>query len=178
MDSPPRNHFSTVKPSPRVALAATLYGSGAAKTKTEASKMAGLFPQYLNMLTAAGNPEVHRIITESQRRVLDNSIDTTQILQELGRKALATIVGVMEASGNEALKLKAAVDLADRSPETSKIARAAVTTLTLDGEDVQRLAQALVRSASVRSQYQSLAEGDFVKVDTSVATALPPTEPK
>lgn len=135
--------------------------------------MAGLHPSYLTALTSAGNEEVNRIISETQRRVLDNSIDTTQVLQELGRKALSTIVGVMESSGNEALKLKAAVDLADRSPETSKVARSAVATLTLNGEDAERLAEALVSAARVRSQFTHVTEGDFVKVDTSVATALP-----
>lgn len=168
-DSP----LSTVKPSSRVKIAAALYGSGAARTKKEASTMAGLSPQYLSMLTASGNEAVNQLVSDTQRRVLDHSVDTSTVMIELGRKALATIAGIMEAPTNQVVQLKAAIDLADRSPETSKVAKIAATTLTLDGEDAQRLAEALVQSAAVRSKFVGVHSGDFVRVDTSVATPLP-----
>ena len=170
MDESP---LSKIKPSPRVKQAAVLYATGVASSKKQASQMAGLHPNYLTMLTSAGNEEVNRIVSETQRRVLDQTVDTATILNELGRKALSTVVGIMEAGQSEALRLKAAIDLADRSPETSKVVRAQVTSLTLDGEDAQKLAEALLQSATVRQQHTKVTNGDFVCVDINAPTALP-----
>lgn len=157
--------FAAVKPSPRVVAAATLYGSGAVGTKKEASEAAGLHPNYLTMLTAAGNPEVNRIITESQRLVLDEAQSMSSVMQHLGRKAIAQIAGLMESSASERIRLEAAKDLADRTPTTAKTQSHTITSFSLNGDDAREIAAALVASSQARAVYAHEVADGFVRIE-------------
>jgi hypothetical protein len=129
-------------------MAARLYATGVAATKKEASVLAGLHPNYLTLLTRpnGGSEQVKRIVTEISKMIEDKAIDESVIIRKLGREALGRIAELM-VSPNDHVSLKAAQDLADRSPHTAKTQRFEVDAFTLSGQDVKALAAALVESA-------------------------------
>lgn len=174
MDEGERNGvFDLQKMSPRVRLAARLYATGAAKTKKEASEMAGLSPNYLTLLTGEnGSDKVKNLINDVDSMIEDESIATSKIIQQLGRKALGRLANLMD-SQNENVALKAAVDLADRAPETSKTQKIQVESLTLDGEDVRALTHAMLESARLRGDYAQVAVDGLVEVEIDKPAALP-----
>jgi hypothetical protein len=149
-------------------MACRLYGSGAVKTKREASIMAGLHPNTLTVTTGRSE-QANRLISDLSARIEDETVQTSVILQHLGRKALSKIAALMEHADSEHLQFKAAQDLADRAPETQKVQRVAMESLTLSGKDVQALADAMVESAREREQYASARDGLVEISDT-----LPP----
>lgn len=154
-----------IKATPRTRMAARLYATGAARTKAEASSMAGLHRNYLQMLTGKnGSTEVKRIISDTDQLIEDETIATTVILQKLGRKAIGRIAKKME-SDNEHVALKAAIDLADRSPETSKTQKIQVESFSLDGKDVEALTRAMIEAAEVSQRFSSAKDG-LVEIDT------------
>lgn len=155
-----------ILPSARVKMAARLYVSGACKTKREASAAAGLHPNYLSMLTSPnrGSEPVKMLIDEMHGMINDKTVDTSVVIERLGRMALGKLAGLMH-SDNEHIVLKAAQDLADRAPSTSKTTKLQVDHLTLHGEDAKALAKALVESAQDDSEFDEVLEGDFVEVD-------------
>lgn len=159
--------LDNVKPSPRVKLAAQLYATGAARTKREAGEMAGLHPQYLSMLR--NNPAVQEIIAGTQMRVSDEAVSASALVQSLAREAIETIAQIMQKSGSDALRLKAAIDIADRAPETSKVQKHAVAAFSLNSMDAKDLARALVEAAGVKRDYASAAESNFVRVEQQLS---------
>lgn len=168
-----KGHLDVQTVSPRVRLAARLYATGAAKTKKEASEMAGLHPNYLTMLTSEnGSEKVKSLINDVDTLVADESIETSKLIRILGRRALGKIGGLME-SQNEHVALKAAQDLADRSPDTSKTQKVQVESLTLDGEDVRELTKAMLESARERERYAHVAVDGLVEVDVDLAPQKP-----
>lgn len=165
--------IASVKPSPRTRRAAQLYGSGIAKTKKEAAEIAGIHPGYLTNLSN-GNSEIKRLIGEAEKSASIAVGDINQTLIRLGREGLATIDQIRRNASSEAIQLKAAIDLADRSPETSKVQKHQVESLSLDGEDVERLTKAMVESARIRADFAEVHEANYVKVTTDLpAIALP-----
>lgn len=154
------------KLSPRVRLAARLYSTGTCKTKKEASTAAGLHPNYLTILSGptSGSELVKRLINDVDAAIHDQSISTSQLLQRLGREAVGRIAQLMD-SDNEHVALKAAVDLADRSPETSKTQKVSVESFSLDGEDVKSLAAAMVEAAKVSTTYADVGTRGLVEIE-------------
>jgi len=84
-------------------------------------------------------------------------VDISPIIQELGRRALAKLNSLMD-EGKQEVQLRAAIDLADRSPETSKTQKIDVHSMTLTGQDVAALAKALVESAHTKTKFAHIAE--------------------
>lgn len=159
------------KATPRAKLAARLYATGAAKTKSEAAKMAGLSPSYLYVLSCrSGSEEVKRIMSDVDEMIQDETIATSVIIRELGRKAIGHIARSM-TSDNEHVALKAAIDLADRSPETSKTQKIQVESFSLDGKDVEALTRAMLEAANVSSRFSEAANG-LVEIDTDKRAEL------
>ena len=154
--------------SPRVRLAARLYQSGAVASKREASEAAGLHPSYFSLVSSPNhhlyNPEVTELMDEIDRQIQDKTVDMSAVLQTLGREALSRMRQVMKESKNEAIVVKAAADILDRSPETSKIQKHQVASFSVSGDDAKLLAAAMVRSAQAREQFAEVASGDFVRV--------------
>lgn len=163
-------------PSPRVALAARLYASGAVATKGEAGEAAGLNGTYFRLVSSPGaqrsHPEVRKLMEDVDAQIHDKTVEMSAILQHIGREALVEMRRLMHASNNEAIKLKAASDLLDRSTETSKIHKHQVASFSVSGDDAKMLAAAMVESAKAREQYPEAASGDFVKVPIEDAAAL------
>lgn len=158
------------KISPRVRLAAKYYNSGIAKTLGEAAKLAGLHPGTLYAMNVSGNEEYNRISGEAAKNADIATGEISIVLQRLGRNALQTIEELRAKSDSESIKLKAAIDLADRSPETSKIQKMQVATISLEGKDIAALTRSLVEAAEVQGRFSEMATGDYVKVTTESAS--------
>lgn len=157
--SPPENVFAGVqKLSPRLRKAIAMYGTTAASTQKEASEIAGLHPQYLTLMLN-NNPLAKEELQRVMREVDGAHINVGKLLHQLSLRALKTIEDTMYDASSEALRLKAAQDLADRGPQTSKIQRHQVESFTVDSETTKQLAAAMLESARVRSAYANIAIG-------------------
>ncbi len=160
------------KPSPRLKLAQRLYTSGAVPTKRAAAEAAGLNPGYFYLMTSQqiANPELHLVKDDIDAKIHDQTVNMSKVLELLGRKAVGKINEIMSNEAmHPALQLKAAQDLADRAPSTSKTIKHAIAAVQITGKDAKELAASLVESARSREQYSHVAEGDFVRVDTEQA---------
>jgi hypothetical protein len=153
--------------SPRVRAAQRLYASGTVPTKKAAAEAVGLKPGYFYLMTSpqVSNPEIAGLRDHIDQAIEDQTVDMSKILQMLGRKAVGELYRIMRDGGSEIVKRKAAQDLADRSPETSKTIKAAVANIHLSGSDAKELAAAMVTSARAKEKFAEVAEGDFVRVD-------------
>lgn len=161
-----KRRFAGRKISPRVRIAARLYNTGIARTLGEAAKMAGLAPATLYAMNVSDNEEYNRIASQAAKDSDIATGDISAVLQRLGRNALITIEALRASSESEAIRLKAAIDLADRSPETSKIQKMQVQTITMEGKDVAELTRGMIEAAQVQAQFTEVTTGDFVKVTT------------
>jgi hypothetical protein len=163
--------------SPRVRMAAALYASGAVPTKKAASEAAGLHPHYLTHITQkVGSEKVRQLIDDIGERITDESVEASVILRTLGRQAVKRIHQLMD-SDNENIALKAAIDLADRSNETSKTQKVQVDGFSLGDEDAKLLAAALVRSAQAEAGHGKVISGDYVRVDLNLLEEQKEEEP-
>lgn len=155
-------------PSPRLRGAARLYASGAVKTKKEAAEAFDLDPIYFYHMTSPqiGNETLRHIHDDIDEAIQDETINMSRVLELLGRKAIGKLYGLMRDGQSEILQFKAAQDLADRSPETSKTLKIQSASITISGADAKELAESLVMSAKARTRFREAAEGDFVRVDT------------
>jgi hypothetical protein len=160
--------------SPRVKLATRLYKTGFAKTKGEAADLAGLNRQTFYLLSTT-EIQVAELAAKIDQELQDESIDTGRLIKQLGRKALHKIDSVMS---NPLVKfetqLKAAQDLADRSPETSKVVNINARVETpLSDDQVAALRRAMIEAANLRDKFSAAAEGSFVTVtDSATARSL------
>jgi hypothetical protein len=164
------------EPSPRVRMAIHLYTSGVCGTKREASAAAGLHPNYLTMISNSSEP-VQRLMDTLTSRIEDETVDSSAVLRTLGRKGIAKIYSLMETAAKEDVQLKAAQDLADRSPETQKTQRLEVSGLSLGASDAKELARALVESAHENRTFAHIAiegldEVQMVETPTLVPSHL------
>jgi hypothetical protein len=148
--------------SPRVKMALRMYAHGAVRTLEQAAEATGISYQYLS--TVKNFPIGKKFMNAIDEKLSDKSIQTSAIISELGRKAIGKIAGIMEDGEKEEHRLKAAIDLADRAPETSKIQKHQVEAFTLSGKDALALATALTQSQQVREHYTSVAAGNYDKV--------------
>lgn len=134
--------------------------------------MAGIEPHYFTQVTNQHEP-TKQLIAAVQERILDETVDTSVILKQLGRHAVKRISQLMD-SDNDHIALKAAQDLADRSPDTSKTQKLDVTgALTLGHADARDLAAAMVESARLREQYRSVVTEGLVELDTDKRADTP-----
>lgn len=163
------------QPSPRVRNALRLYASGAVKSKKEAAEAVGLSPQalYTPTMPSLGDTPTRRLMNEIDAALDDKTVDMSRVLAMLSRKAVKKINSLMDNSENEHIQLKAAVDLADRAPETSKTHKVAVANIRMNSDDAKELAAAMVESARARREFAHVAEGDFVQVTTDADIPLP-----
>lgn len=148
---------------PRAKLALKALILGAASTNKEAAKIAGLHPAYVgqikNSVIGAGFAAAY------EEKVDEKAMETSELIDLLGREALNKMGGLMRFSADENIILRASQDLMDRSPQTMKVHKAQIESFTLDGKDVKELASAMIESARLRAQFNEAATGDFVKID-------------
>lgn len=158
-------NYRNTKVGPRAKMAARLYASGAVKSKKAACEAVGLNPSYLSTLSreVVNHPEIASIIGEIDHAIHDKTVAMSTVLALMARKAVEKVNKLMD-SQNEHISLKAASDVLDRNPETSKTQKLQVTSFSLDGQDAKDLAAALVRGAEVREKFAEIGKGDFVKI--------------
>jgi excinuclease UvrABC nuclease subunit len=87
------------------------------------------------------------------------TVDMGKVLHLLSVRAVAKLEETMESASNETLRFKAAQDLADRGPQTSKVQRHQVETWSMSSDDAKAIADAMVESAQIRQQHAKFAEG-------------------
>lgn len=158
--------YRNTKPGPRVKMAARLYASGAVKSKKEACQAVGLGEQYLSMLSrpSVANPEITSIIGEVDHAIHDKTVALSAVIALAARRAVEKVNRLMD-SNNEHIQLKAATDILDRNPETSKTQKVLSASFSIEGKDAAEIAAALVRSARLREKYPNIGQGDFIKIE-------------
>lgn len=152
--------------SPRVRTAIGLYTGGIVKTKKAASAAAGLHPAYFTVLSTA-NPVVKEHVAKLTEQIDAETVDMATLLHKLSVKALGKIEETMDSSGSEHLRFKAAQDLADRGPQTTKVQRHQVESVRMDAKDVAALASTMVEAARIRQMNAHLAVGSHDKTGVS-----------
>jgi hypothetical protein len=163
---------------PRHKMALRLWVTGAVRTQGEAAKAVGSHYGYLSLLKM--NPKMQEYIRRLEREIDEKSVNMSQVMQELGRKGVQRIAQMMESEQvRDELRFRAAQDLADRSPETSKTNKLSIEgDLTLRSADAQQLMKALVEAAEVEREFRKDVEsGDYIKVDEGLPSLLLPGEP-
>lgn len=156
---------------PRARMALRMYALGAVPSISGAAEAAGISGPYLNII--ANSSFGKEYIAELQEKLDVTAISTTDLLQQLGRKAVEKIADHMENASSEGLRLKAAIDLADRSPETSKTQKLQVESFSIDGKDAKAIAEALVMGEQVHRTFAKLAEGNFDQVNKELPHGTP-----
>jgi hypothetical protein len=160
--------------SPRVRLAARLWAAGLG-TKKHIAQSLGIHPQsmYLHTMPSVINPDAKSTVERINALIEDETVEIGKALRLASRRAVGKIVDTMENGSSEGLRFKAAQDLADRAPETSKTQKVAVASFSLTKDDVQDLARSMVEASHVRREFEHVAEGDFIKIDADKREALP-----
>lgn len=158
--------YNTPDLSPRQKLALRLYHTGVVPTKAEAAKQAGL-ARGTFYIASTRNPNMSAFAAQIDKELADETIDTARLIKQLGRKALSVIAKTMENPlVKPEVQLKAAQDLADRSPETSKVINVnAHVTSPLSDEHVLAMRNAILEAAGMKEKYAQAASGTFVTVD-------------
>jgi len=149
---------------PRMRIGLHLYATGTVKTLKEAARVVNCHPVSLQL--AAQSPAGQEVMETAHKIIEDKTLSASQLVQKLSRRMVELEAKIAEDSPNEGLRLKAAQDLLDRNPETSKTQRIQADVLTLDGKDAQAIAAAMVEAARLKAQFADAAVGDYVKVDT------------
>lgn len=155
------------KISPATARAIDLLMTGAVKTQKEAAEAVGLSAVSLgmNIRSAAGI----QYINSAHEAIRDKTIDTSVLIDKLSRRAVEVIGDLMEDAQKEDIRLRAAIDLADRGKETAKTQKLQVDSFTVSGRDVASLAEAMVAAAQLRETYAEAATGNYLKAGDSGA---------
>jgi hypothetical protein len=159
---------------PRVKLAARLYATGVAKTKRQAAQMAGL-SESVFYITSISEPKVSELIAQIDREMESDQINMGKLIQKLGRRAVRNVAQIMEnPQVKDEVRLKAAQDLADRSPETSKVLNIHATIAApISDEQFELMRKAMLESESAKAQFADAAKGNYVTVnDAGTSRAL------
>lgn len=148
---------------PRVRMALRLYVHTAVPTLKAAAAATGLNRRYLANVarTKAGKA----FMASAHEHINNTALTTNALIEKLGRRGIEVIGTMMEDASSEALRLKAAIDLADRAPETSKIHKHQVESYTLGSEDARAIAEAMVAASTVRQNNQHLIKSNYDKVN-------------
>ena len=155
---------SRTRLSPRMSLGLKLYGSGAVKTLKQAAEMVNCHPVSLRL--AAQSPAGQEVMATAHSIIADKALSASELVKKLSRRMVELQATIAEDSPNEGLRLKAAQDLLDRNPETSKTQRIQAEVLSINGKDAQAIAAAMVEAAKVKAQFADATVGDYVKVDS------------
>lgn len=101
--------------------------------------------------------------------ITEKAVDASALIRSLSIRAVETVRNVMETAEKDEVRLKAAADLLDRNPETSKTLRVSETSFVVNARDIASLRDAM-KEASV---LPPLAPGDSIKLPS---TTPPQTE--
>lgn len=148
-------------------MALKLYVSGAVRTQREAAAAAGVSAQTVSNArrSAAGQAFESTFDTQVQER----AVSLSAVIAKLSEKALDVMAEQIEHGSTEEVKFKAAKDILDRNPETSKTNKVQVESFTLSGRDAKDLAAALAQARMPQPTDEQVMTGDFVRVDEVVS---------
>lgn len=159
--------YAVRKPGSKVRNALRLVAAG--MSQKEAAQAVGVHKVYVSQLVS-GNPRVKEYLHRLEADIDAGVVNMSVAMRELGRRGVGHIAQMMESdSVKDELRLKAAMDLADRSPETSKTSKISIEgDMTLRQGDATALMQALVEAAEAERKFRAEVEsGDYVKIDTT-----------
>ncbi len=147
---------------PKTKMALKLYVSGAARTQAEAAEIAGCHKQ---SVTLARNTPTGRALERAfEHGVMEKAMSLSAVIEKLSAKALTVMEDLIEHGSTEEIQFKAAKDVLDRNPETSKTNKVQVESFTLSGRDAKEIAAALAEGRALQAVDSEVAEGDFVRV--------------
>ena len=163
------------EPSPRVRQAMRLYATAAVPTKAAAADAVGLSRSalYNDSMPSLGDTPTRRLFDQVDEALADRTINMSRVLAMLSREAIGKISNLMRYSESEQIQLKAAVDLADRAPDTSKTQKIAAVGVTLSGKDVHELAAVMAESAQAQEDFNEIGQDDYVTTSVDEEAALP-----
>ena len=133
------------KPSPRVQQAIRLYATGAVPTKKAAAEAMALSPSaiYTTTMPSIGNAYVRELTEDINSALTSRSVDRSRVLALMSRSAVGKIHELMTFSENEHVQLNAAVDIADRAPDTAKTHKVQVASVQLTSQDAKEISDLL-----------------------------------
>lgn len=160
------DRFEDRQLSPRIRMALRMYALAAVPTMTAAAEACGVNLAYLSMMA---NSPAGKAYMQTVQEILDEkAISTTDLINKLGRRAIEIIGGLAENAGSQSIQLKAAIDLADRSPETSKTTKVQVDSFSLSGKDARLLAESIVQGRSVHERFGTEVLGNVDRVTNAL----------
>lgn len=148
---------------PRTKMAMKLYATGAVRTQKEAAEIAGIHPTYLSIVK--NTPTGERYFEQTDSQIQERAVSLSAVIAKLSEKALKVMEEQIKNGSTEEVKFKAAKDILDRNPETSKMNKVQVEAFTLSGRDAKEIAAALAEGRALTALDEQVAEGDFVKVE-------------
>lgn len=151
---------------PATKQALRLYATGAVKTLAEAARATGIAPgtAYVAHASATGRREVARV----DNNQVEKAVNVSQLIASLSTKAVEKVATLMEKGSSEGIQLRAAQDLLDRNPETSKTQKVQVSDLTMQDKDAKLLAAAMVEAAKLRALHAETSRRDTLAIAEGV----------
>lgn len=143
-------------------MALNLYVSGAARTQKEAADAAGVSSATVS--NARRSPAGRAFEENFDTQVAERSMSLSAVIARLSAKALDVMEEQILNGSTEEVQFKAAKDILDRNPETSKMQKVQLESFTLGNKDAKEIARALTEGMALRSYDAEVAEGDFVRV--------------
>lgn len=115
------------------------------------------------------NQHVKVMLEQFHRELTERSISATALITSFQIPAVKEIARIMEHGATDAIKLKAAIDLADRGPETSKIQKHQVESLTISDAEASNIRRAMIEAAKLRAMEIAVTNDNFemVQVDNA-----------
>ena len=148
---------------PRTKMALKLYVSGAVRTQREAAEIAGVTQATVSNARRSLNGKAYEESFDSQ--VMERAVSLSAVIAKLSEKALNVMEEQILHGTTEEVKFKAAKDILDRNPETSKTNKIQVESFTLSGRDAKELAAALAEGRMASHLDAEVSSGDFVKIE-------------
>lgn len=164
--------------SPRVRMALRMYVNAAVPTLKDAAIAVGITPQYLSNIN--GTVAAKKYTQTAHEIIEEKAHDVNALIASLSHRAVQVIGQLMEDGSSENIRLRAAQDLADRGPETSKIQKHQVESFSLSSDDARGIAEAMVAAATLRQRHEELRVADFDMTgafasDDNTPVVIPPS---
>lgn len=147
---------------PKTKLALKLYVSGAARTQEEAAAIVGCHKQSVSNMRRTKTGREFEDGFDSG--VTERMMSLSAVIDRLSKKAVVVMEDLIDNGSTEDVRFKAAKDILDRNPETSKTNKVQVESFTLSGRDAKELALAMTEGRLAVAKFEEATEGDFVRV--------------
>lgn len=121
------------------------------------------------------NEETKRLVNDLDQRIEDESVEMSGLLRTLGREALVRVRELSKQSEDLNVAVRAAIDLADRSPETAKIQKIQDVTPRIGRDEAKLLASVLVEAARVNQRFKDEVKDGLVRIEAT-SVVIPPED--